>query len=227
MGFIVIEGLDGSGKSTQLTLLREHLEQQGVRYKYLHFPRLEEGIYGKLVSRFLRGEMGANDLVDPYLVALIFAGDRSDAAPMIRGWMDDGYLVILDRYVYSNIAFQCAKLREQDERDRLRNWILEFEFEYNSLPKPDLNLFLNVPFEFTRQQLNNTRDGDDREYLRGERDIHEENLDFQEEVRKAYLSLQKFVDDITLIECTDTSGGMKSPREISETLVQQIKHHIL
>jgi dTMP kinase len=171
--------------------------------------------------------MGANDLVDPYLVALIFAGDRSDAAPMIRGWMDDGYLVIVDRYVYSNIAFQCAKLSEQDERDRLRNWILEFEFEYNSLPKPDLNLFLNVPFEFTRQQLNNTRDGDDREYLRGERDIHEENLDFQEEVRKAYLSLQKFVDDITLIECTDTSGGMKSPSEISETLVQQIKHHIL
>jgi dTMP kinase len=227
MGFIVIEGLDGSGKSTQLTLLREHLDQQGVRYKYLHFPILEEGIYGKLVARFLRGEMGANDLVDPYLVALIFAGDRSDAAPMIRGWMDDGYLVIVDRYVYSNIAFQCAKLKEQDERDRLRNWILEFEFEYNSLPKPDLNLFLNVPFEFTRQQLNNTRDGDDREYLRGERDIHEENLDFQEEVRKAYLSLQKFVDDITLIECTDTSGGMKSPGEISETLVQQIKHHIL
>ena len=140
MGFIVIEGLDGSGKSTQLTLLREHLDQQGVRYKYLHFPRLEEGIYGKLVARFLRGEMGANDLVDPYLVALIFAGDRSDAAPMIRGWMDDGYLVIVDRYVYSNIAFQCAKLSEQDERDRLRNWILEFEFEYNSLPKPDLNL---------------------------------------------------------------------------------------
>jgi dTMP kinase len=221
MRFLVIEGLDGSGKSTQLKLLREHLEQNAVSYKYLHFPRLEEGVFGELVARFLRGEMGANDQVDPYLVALIFAGDRADASSQIRQWMDEGNLVIVDRYVYSNIAFQCAKLSDREEQERLRDWILEFEFGYNQLPRPDLNLYLNVPFEFTRKQLNVARNGDDRTYLKGERDIHEENLDFQEQVRQVYLSLQEHVDDLELIDCMDAHGGMRSPEGISNLIIKK------
>ena len=139
MRFVVIEGLDGSGKSTQMELLKKHLDKEGVKYRYLHFPRLEEGVYGKLVARFLRGEMGDNHLVDPYLVALIFAGDRADASSMIRDWMEQGNLVILDRYVYSNIAFQCAKLSDKKEQEKLRDWILELEFEKNRIPRPELS----------------------------------------------------------------------------------------
>ena len=222
MGFAVIEGLDGSGKSTQLRMLREYLDRKKMPFKYLHFPRLEEGVYGKLIARFLRGEMGANDQVDPYLVALMFAGDRTDASELIREWMEEGYLVIVDRYVYSNIAFQCAKLAGQEERDRLRDWILEFEFEHNSLPRPDVNLYLNVPFEFTREQLKNTRDGDDRAYLKGERDIHEENLDFQEQVRQVYLSLPQHVKDLEIIQCMDQGGKMLAPEVISDLIVKHI-----
>ncbi len=223
MRFLVIEGLDGSGKSTQLKLLREHLEKNAVPYKYLHFPRLEEGVYGDLIARFLRGEMGANELVDPYLVALIFAGDRADAASQIRQWMDEGKLVIVDRYVYSNIAFQCAKLAGRNEKLRLRDWILEFEFGYNKLPRPDLNLYLNVPFEFTRKQLKLAREGDDRSYLKGERDIHEENLDFQERVRQVYLSLQEHVNDLEIIDCIDADGGMLPADNISKLIIKTME----
>ena len=106
MRFLVIEGLDGSGKSTQVDLLCKYLESGNIRYKYLHFPRLETGVYGKLIARFLRGEMGNIDQVDPYLVALIFAGDRLDAKEMVSSWIENDYLVIIDRYVYSNR--QCA-----------------------------------------------------------------------------------------------------------------------
>ena len=223
MRFLVIEGLDGSGKSTQLKLLREYLENNAVPYKYLHFPRLEEGVYGELIARFLRGEMGANDQVDPYLVALIFAGDRADAAAQIRQWMNEGNLVIIDRYVYSNIAFQCAKLSHQEERNQLRDWILDFEFGHNQLPRPDLNLYLNVPMEFTRNQLNGARKGDDRTYLKGERDIHEENLDFQEEVRQVYLSLKAHVDDLEIIDCMDAEGKICSPDEISNRIIKHMR----
>lgn len=223
MRFIVIEGLDGSGKSTQLRFLQKHLEKESVPFKYLHFPRLEEGVYGKLVARFLRGEMGPNDRVDPYLVALIFAGDRADAADQIREWMDEGYLVIADRYVYSNIAFQCAKFDDRKERDRLRDWILEFEFEHNALPRPDINLYLNVPLAFTKEQLFGDRKGDDRVYLRGERDIHEEDLEFQEKVRQVYLSLRDQVDDLVLIDCHDGRGGILDPVAISELILKNIE----
>lgn len=223
MRFVVIEGLDGSGKSTQLKLLREYLEKEGISYKYLHFPRLEEGVYGALIARFLRGEMGPNDQVDPYLVALIFAGDRAEASSMITSWMEEGNLVIVDRYVYSNIAFQCAKLSGADERKRLRDWILDFEFRQNKLPEPDLNLLLHVPIEFTRQQLEKARAGEDRDYLKGERDIHEEDLGFQERVMKEYLSLQQHVNDLKLIDCTDGLGKMQDPASISELIIKQLK----
>ncbi len=223
MHFLVIEGLDGSGKSTQLGLLREHLERHAIPYRYLHFPRLEEGIYGELVARFLRGEMGENDQVDPYLVALIFAGDRADAAARISQWMEEGNLVIVDRYVYSNIAFQCAKLDSPEKRKRLRDWILKLEFVHNRLPRPDLNLFLDVPLEFTREQLIGKRRGDDRAYLKGERDIHEANIGFQERVRQEYLSLQEVVSDLKIIDCMDSGGGMRSPANISEMIITSME----
>lgn len=222
MHFVVIEGLDGSGKSTQLELLKQYLDKENIKYKYLHFPRLEQGVYGQLVARFLRGEMGANDGVDPYLVALIFAGDRSDAASTIRDWIEDGYLVILDRYVYSNIAFQCAKLEKADERERLRDWILALEFERNRIPRPDINLFLNVPFSFTQDKLKGHRIGEDRDYLKGERDIHEEDLGFQERVRHVYLDLQEYVSDLRLIDCVGDDQGMLPPEKISERIIDNL-----
>lgn len=222
MEFVVIEGLDGSGKSTQLGLLKATLEERKVPYEYLHFPRLEEGHYGKLIARFLRGEMGANDQVDPYLVALIFAGDRADAASMIRQWKERGTLVIVDRYVYSNIAFQCAKMDDENEKHLLMDWILDFEYGYHQIPRPDINLFLNVPFDFIRLQLGSSRQGEDRHYLRGEQDIHEENLDFQEKVRQMYLALQQRVDDLVLVDCIDEKGAMLPPGVISEKIVSLI-----
>ena len=153
MPFIVLEGLDGAGKSTQVRMLQERLSAQGFAYEYLHFPRFDAPVYGELVARFLRGELGALDQVNPYLVALIYAGDRAEAAPMIRRWLEAGKFVIVDRYVYSNVGYQCAKIDDPADRERLREWIIDLEYGHNGIPQPDLSLFLDVPFSFTQRKL--------------------------------------------------------------------------
>ena len=198
--FIVLEGLDGAGKSTQIGLLRERFAQRGIESAYLHFPRFDAPVYGELVARFLRGEFGSADRVDPYLVALLFAGDRAEAAPQIRQWIADGKAVLLDRYVYSNVGYQCAKLPAGDERRRLARWILDLEFGHNALPRPDLSLFLDVPFSFTERKLSAVREGDDRSYLQGAEDIHESSLALQRAVRE--------------VDCSNDCGGMETPQGI-------------
>ncbi len=147
--FIVLEGLDGAGKSTQIELLRRMCAERGIESEFVHFPRFDAPVYGELIARFLRGDMGEVSQVDPYLVALLFAGDRADAASTIRGWLAQGKVVIADRYVYSNIGYQCAKLPAAESRSRLRDWIVEAEYGYFGIPRPDVSLFLDVPFAFT------------------------------------------------------------------------------
>lgn len=221
MNFLVVEGVDGSGKSTQIKLLRNHLEATGVPYKYLHFPRTETGIYGDLIARFLRGDLGSIERVDPYLVALIYAGDRLDAAPMINEWLKEGFFVLLDRYVYSNVAFQCAKLNDESKQNELRNWILDLEYAYNRIPKPDLNILLDVPFSFTEKKLTQSRNGDDRDYLKGTRDIHEEDLNFQRRVRNMYIWQAETCADLKIIDCNNSEGKMRSPVEIFGEIINK------
>ncbi|MDA3894083.1 MAG: dTMP kinase [Salinivirgaceae bacterium] len=225
MSFIVVEGLDGSGKSTQLKLLKKHLEQNNISYKYLHFPRVEEGIFGDLVARFLRGDLGKIDEVNPYMVGLIYAGDRNDAKNMINEWKDSDHLVIIDRYVYSNMAFQGAKIKDPSEKEKLHKWLINLEYTYYGIPKPDVSLFLDVPFSFTTHSLTNQRDGDDRDYLKGKQDIHEADLSFQESVRQEYLSLLKTDDRFKLIECFNPEMKMLSPTEIFDKILNELVTH--
>ncbi len=216
--FIVLEGLDGAGKSTQIRLLRNLLSERGVASEYVHFPRFDAPVYGDLIARFLRGEFGGVDEVNPYLVALLYAGDRAEAGGMIRQWLQEGKAVILDRYVWSNVGYQCAKLAAGAERDRLAQWILDLEFGHNALPRPDVSLFLDVPFSFTERKLAEEREGDDRSYLQGARDIHEGALDLQRRVREVYLSMAGRDASLRVVDCGDPTGAMASPEVIFEKI---------
>ena len=220
--FIVLEGLDGAGKSTQITKLKEMFNQRGVATEYLHFPRFDAPVYGDLIARFLRGDLGTVEGVNPYLVALLYAGDRANAAKTINGWLAEGKVVIVDRYVYSNIGYQCAKLPAGMERDMLRKWILSTEFEEFAIPRPDVSLFLDVPFSFTERKLTETREGEDRSYLQGAKDIHEASLDLQRRVREVYLEAAACSDDIKVVDCSTAEGAMASP----EAIYERIMHHI-
>jgi dTMP kinase len=224
MKLFVIEGVDGAGKSTQIKLLRDFFSDRGYKCEYLHFPRTEAPYFGELISRFLRGEFGTISEVDPYLVAMLYAGDRKDAAQMIRSWLNEGKVVLLDRYTYSNIAYQCAKLKEIPEQDRLMKWILKLEFEHFLIPRPDLNIFLDVPFAFTEKKLSGKRTGEDRRYLNGSRDIHEESLDFQKKVRDIYLRVSQSDNMLEVVNCSSSEEKMLPPDEIFKLLTNILKN---
>lgn len=219
MNFFVTEGLDGSGKSTQIKLLTSYFEEHKIAFKYLHFPRTDSPVFGDLISKFLRGELGDINNVHPYLVALIYAGDRKDASETVKKWLEEGYVVMIDRYVHSNIAFQCAKITDIKEKQKLRDWINYLEYDYFKIPKPDLSLFLDVPFSFTTQKLSRGRSGADRKYLGGAKDIHEEDLTFQQKVREVYLWQVEEEWDFQMIDCSSQKGEMLSPEEIFKKIL--------
>jgi dTMP kinase len=214
MKLFVIEGVDGAGKSTQIKMLHDYFSNKGLTCEYMHFPRTEAPYFGELIARFLRGEFGSLNEVDPYLVAMLYAGDRQDASATIRTWLKEGKVVLLDRYTYSNIAYQCAKLNDEKRQTELMKWILLLEFSHFAIPRPDLNIFLDVPFAFTEKKLSDSRAGNDRNYLNGTRDIHEESLTFQKKVRDIYQRIARNDDRLALIDCSDQKGAMLSPHEI-------------
>ena len=213
---IVLEGLDGAGKSTQVKRLKAYLERRCEALRYIHFPRYDAPVYGDLIGRFLRGDFGSVESVHPQLVALLFAEDRHGAAPEMTQALEDGATVLLDRYVYSNVAYQCAKLPDAQEAERLRRWILETEYGPFGLPRPDLNIFLDVPIGFVEQSLAAHREGAERDYLDGGSDIHEADLSLQRRVREMYRSQAAMDPNFIVVDCADNRGAMLPPDAISE-----------
>ena len=128
--------------------------------------------------------------------------------------LDAGGTVLLDRYVCSNIAYQCAKLADPAEREALRDWIFTTEYGCFSLPKPDLNLFLDVPIGFVEASLAAQREGSDRDYLQGARDIHEADIAFQKTVRDMYRKEAARDPRFIRIDCADERGAMLPPEAI-------------
>lgn len=219
---VVLEGLDGAGKSTQVKKLRNYLEEKLGSLEYIHFPRYDAPVYGDLISRFLRGDFGTNESVHPQLVALIFAEDRHGAAPEMKKRLEEGGHILLDRYVYSNIAYQCAKIADKEEADNLRNWIFNTEYGDFGLPVPDLNIFLDVPIAFVESKLKSQRGGDDRSYLEGGQDIHEADIEFQKKVRALYREQCEADPKFIRIDCSDEYGEMLPPGAIFEKIRQTV-----
>lgn len=221
---IVIEGLDGAGKSTQVRKVRSYLSTFGTNLRYLHFPRFNAPVVGEMLAKFLRGDFGANESVHPMLVALLFAEDRRDAAVITSRWLHQGDIVLFDRYVYSNIAYQCAKVENEQESEQLRQWIFNTEYVEYRIPKPDLNIFLDVPISFVDSKLKESRKGDDREYLNGKADIHEADIDFQKKVRAVYLKQCTLDEKFIRINCAAEDGSMLPANDIFEKIKIQIDH---
>ncbi len=212
--FIVIEGLDGCGKSTQIDLLTTALKNKGINTLTIHFPRRsdkESPLWGDMIKKFLDGYYGSIDTVHPELVALLFAGDRFNAANEINKNLAMGNWILCDRYVLSNIAYQGAKL-PYENWSLFANWILKAEYEYFKIPKPDLQIILTMPFHFIENNLKIRKQN-------LEEDIHEQSLSFMKNVEKMYDWIKENIkDDIKLLNYKDVKNIKNIHEEIMEII---------
>lgn len=202
---IVLEGLDSSGKSTQAKLLKKYFEEQNKTVKQLHFPMYGHNQFSDVIVKFLKGNFGDINKVDPLFVANIYAMDRYMYKDQLIKDLKDNDIVILDRFVFSNLAFQGAKIKDEKKRKEIVEWIWKFEFDFLSLPYPDLMVFFDVPLETIEERLNKERVGDDRDYLGGEKDIHEQDIKFQSDVRDVYFSM-KDEKNYYIVDAYDNDG---------------------
>lgn len=228
--FIVLEGLDGAGKSSQLDLLSKQMAKGGKKVRTLHFPRLDQKPYGDMIASFLRGEYGTLDLVHPRLAALLYALDRREAADDLRQTLAEGGTLLVDRYVLSNLAYQGAKIADAEEKAKLADWVETLEYIHHNIPTPDLTLFLDAPLSFTLDKLSGGRKGADRDYLKGKQDIHEASQALQKLVRQEFLALaKKRPSEIAVVDCSDPDqeSGMATSSTINSRITDALRYHAL
>jgi len=193
---IAIEGIDGSGKGTQAARLQATLTAAGLQVALISFPRYSDTLFGEAIGRFLNGEFGALDVVDPFLAALLYAGDRLESRPFLLDALQSNDVVVLDRYVASNIAHQGSKQTGAAQK-KLITQIQEIEFGINALPQPDLNILLDIPALQARQLISKKNK---RDYTDKEADLQEEDTDYLADVRAVYLQLAQSASDWQIID---------------------------
>lgn len=210
--FIVIEGIDGAGKSTQFDLLQKRLKDNGYDVAVFQFPRYEHpGSY--FVRRYLDGEYGSADAVGPYTSSLFYALDRFEAAPEIRQALSEGKIVLCDRFSGSNMAHQGAKIANAEQRRGFFIWLDNLEFELLRVPRPDVNLVLRVPHEISLKLIAE----------RGKRDIHENDETHIQRTAIVYEDLlHLFPQDFQGIDCA-RSDKLLDIDTINNMLWEKIK----
>lgn len=206
--FIAIEGTDGSGKGTQFKLILEKLKKAGYDVESFDFPQYSnQSSY--FVKEYLNGKYGTSDEVGPYTGSLFFSLDRYEAAPKIKKALDEGKIVITNRFTGSNMAHQGTKFNNPEERRGYFLWLDNLEFEMLKIPRPDISIVLRVPAE-TAQLLVDQKSK--REYTDRKRDIHEADLDHLKKSVEVYDDLcQLFPKDFQRIDCVRNNKLLDIP----------------
>ena len=212
---IVIEGTDGSGKSTQFKLLTERVSREGHEFQRLVFPQYQEES-SALIRMYLGGEFGTKPSdVNAYAASAFYAVDRYASYKKVWGqWYENGGLVLSDRYTTSNAVHQASKEPEEKQAAFLK-WLYEFEYDKLGLPAPDLVIYLDVPTDFTEKMMR-SREAATNTHA----DIHEQDLEYLATCRRTGKAAAKFYN-WTVIDCV-RDGAMRSIEDIHEEIYRHV-----
>ncbi len=215
---IAIEGTDASGKATQTKFLHNRLNKEGVTTVRDTFPRYETPT-GKIIGGPLLGKQEISESyfekaaeVDPKVASAFYVADRRFNLPFINQTLDSGTNLILDRYVASNMGHQGGKIRNPKQREKFYRWLEKLEFEMFELPRPDITIFLHMPFEKgieLKSKMNVQKDEVEKDY------------NYLKNSEESYLQLANLYD-WTTISCVE-NGRIKYPKEIHEDVFSVVK----
>ena len=213
---IVIEGTDGSGKSTQFQLLTDRLARENRQFQRLVFPQYAEPS-SALIRMYLGGEFGSHPSdVNAYAASAFYAVDRYASYKKVWGrWYEQGGLVVSDRYTTSNAVHQASKETGENQRKFLQ-WLQEFEYGQLGLPRPDLILYLDVPTDFTEAMMRR-READTNTHA----DIHEQDTAYLATCRRTGKAAAEFYG-WTVIHCV-RDGAMRSIADIHEEIYRHVQ----
>lgn len=215
---IAFEGIDGSGKQTQLRLLEHELASRGYRVFSTGFPQYDSW-FGKMVGQFLNGDYGPLESVDPHFTALLYAGDRFEAKGKLTEALARGEIVLADRYIASNLAHQTARAPVVKRADFL-SWIEHLEYSIYGLPRENLVLYLRVPPQ-EAQTLVARKSA--RSYTGAKQDIQEASIQHLADAADMYDLLSRRSPWAT-IQCYDAvRGGIRLPEEISRDVMAAVE----
>src|SRR3990167_3133336 len=201
--FIVLEGTDGSGKGTQFDLLADRLKKEGYNVETFDFPRYSEPS-SYFVKQYLNGNYGGVNEVGPYTASLFYALDRFDASSDIRKALNQGKIVLSNRYTGANMAHQGTKFDNAEERRGYFIWLDNIEFEMLKVPRPDKSFVLRVPADIAQKLVDNK---DQRSYTDKKRDIHEADIHHIEKSVDVYDDLcELFPKDFQRLDCVRSNN---------------------
>ncbi len=219
---IVLEGIDGSGKHTQLEMLARAMRQRGILHATIDFPRYS-GFFGKMVAQYLNGKFGTLTDVDAHFSALLFAGDRLENKKRLESLLDEGRLVLADRYIASNLAHQGARVPPA-RQEQFRAWLEKLEYGVYGLPREDIVIYLRLPASRAQQLIRRKRP---RKYTRRRKDLQEANLKHLKRAAQIFERLAHQANWST-VDCMDPrSNNVRSPEQIHSDMMAILQARIL
>ena len=205
---IVIEGIDGSGKGTQLKMLLKYLNEKNINHASFDFPQYGKTFFGDFAHRFLNGEFGHFSRINPYLASFPYAADRWQVKDKIWQAINDGKLVICNRYTPSSI-YQAVKVRSPQRKNFL-NWVDTLEYEVFGIPRPSLVIFLYVPLELAQTLI-----------AKKKKDQYEKNTKYLKKVEEMYLDILKTNKSWVKIDCVENETIL-SPEIIHQKILDKL-----
>lgn len=216
-GIYIIEGIDGSGKSTQHMLLEQWLGVQNIKHHSFKYPAYDT-LSGRLVSDYLNNLFGNADSIHPRLASLLYSFNRFETKGILADWLKSGDVVLLDRYATANMGHQLSKCQTDDERLEFLAWLEKVEYEIFAIPRPTKVFWLDMPVAKAMDLLAHR---EEKEYIQNTKLDGHENSAHLKKARNAYAFVADRQPEWIKIECVDKKGDLLSPEEIHQSIIEK------